>query len=67
MTPPNQPQQSDVSDYQFSKPISFTNATQSNRKHPWELEPGAELVKCNMFVGEKNPAPTWPWPGTVGS
>ena len=66
MTPPNQPQQSDVSDYQFSKPISFTNATQSNRKHPWELEPGAELVKCNMFVGEKNPAPTWPWPSFGG-
>lgn len=54
--------QPDESDYEFSPPFSFVDATQENRKHPADLKPGAELVKLNMWVGETNHSPTWPWP-----
>jgi hypothetical protein len=60
--PPQQPLQQDQPDYQFHPAITFVGATQENRKHPAELKPGDELVKLSMWMGERDPAPTWPWP-----
>jgi len=54
--------QPDESDYLISPAFSFVDATQENRKHPAELVPGKEMQKLTMFVGERDVAPSWPWP-----
>jgi hypothetical protein len=54
--------QPDESDYKVSPAYTFVGSTQNNRKHPAELIPGQEFVKLTMFMGERDVAPSWPWP-----